>query len=614
MLLALLVLLPAAINPAGVLAVEPLKASLLRAGAAVIVSAWLASRLLRAREVLPGPLVAVGAQPVVRAATLLLAASTLSTIFSLEPRLSFFGSFDRGMGWLSLAAGIALLFVGADLWVNGRRRERAITGLLVGTLVPCLYAFVQRLGWDPIAWTTRGAPGSTLGSPTFLGGLLVLAAPLAACRVVQAARDGASLRYAGWLALVLVIAATVAQTTIRGPLLGLAVGILTFATLVARRAGPQLRRLGLPGAVAFLIATFALAVTITGGAGVRGLTRFLDVQQPIDSSSERLTIWADALTMPLVAPGRALIGFGEESQPTLFEHAEASVRRTWAQRLDRAHNLALDTWLTGGLLGVLALGMTILAGAWCALGAYRKAPGGSSDSSSGLLPAALLGALAGHLVEVGVAFHSVVTGAWLFVVLGLAASLAPRLRPARPAPAPQLASLALGLGLLLVPMLGTPAVADAVYGEARRAGTAGDLRLAALTTESAARWAPWTEELARAAGLRWLQLARRTEPADESLFGRAEDDLLAAIDLAPFDPSPHLRLARLYQVWAEKDPGPRSVADLLDLSEVACVRALATGPYRMGVWETCARISALRGERELSERRAARAYDLRPNQ
>ena len=77
--LALLVLLPAAFNPAGVLAFEPLKTSLLQAGAVVIAVTWLAHRLLRP------PTVDVGAQPVVRAGLALIGLAAVSSALSIEP-------------------------------------------------------------------------------------------------------------------------------------------------------------------------------------------------------------------------------------------------------------------------------------------------------------------------------------------------------------------------------------------------------------------------------------------------------------------------------------------------------------------------------------------------
>src|SRR5206468_8625312 len=137
--------------------------------------------------------------------------------------------FDRGMGWLSLAAGVLLLFVARDLFADAEKRERALTALALGALMPCAYAVAQRVGLDPITWTTRGAPGSSLASPTFLGGYLVLVAPIVAYKMVRQAQVGAGAKYAAWLALLLVICASTLMTTIRGPISGLAVGLVTFA-------------------------------------------------------------------------------------------------------------------------------------------------------------------------------------------------------------------------------------------------------------------------------------------------------------------------------------------------------------------------------------------------
>jgi tetratricopeptide (TPR) repeat protein len=80
---------------------------------------------------------------------------------------------------------------------------------------------------------------------------------------------------------------------------------------------------------------------------------------------------------------------------------------------------------------------------------------------------------------------------------------------------------------------------------------------------------------------------------------KAEADLLLAADRAPFDPSAWLRLARLYQIWG-----------VLDRAEAACARALLVGPYRAAVWDTCASISAQRGEADQAAARRERAQAL----
>jgi len=578
----LLVVLPAAFNPSGVLAFEPLKTSLLRCAAVLIGVFWLWRRL-EGR----GQSVDVGAHPVVRAGLALIALAAVSTAFSIEPRLSFFGSFDRGMGWLSLAAGGVLLVAAADLFADEAGRERAITALLLGSFIPCAYMLVQRSGLDPLHWASLGAPGSTFGSPTFLGGYLALVAPFALYRVMVRARQASFLAYAGWLALLLVICSVVLMTTIRGPVLGLIVGVVTLAGLGGVGSMRRIGKFELAAAGGLLVAAVALAVAATGVRGIEGLQRFVAIGQPIDSSSQRLTVWQDALRAPLSDPGRVLIGYGAETQSVIFEHAEATVRRTPIELWDRAHDLVLDTWLTGGLIGVGALSLVLILTVRSALQARASGPGS-------LLPAVILAALAGPLVAVAFAFHTVVTGAIFWVLLGLAASLTPRSLTNHVPFRPRLAVFASTLGVLLLPVMAVPAVADGLYGAARRS----DYEAGARLEEQAAAWAPWIEELPRAAGLDWQQVATRR--ADPAAGVRAEQDLREAAARAPLLPTPHVRLARLYLARGD-----------LGAAEQACQRAISTGPYRATSWDVCADVSAGSGLTDEAGQRRSRADALR---
>src|SRR5919202_4847300 len=97
----LLVTLPAIFNPFGGQPIDPIKASLLRSAAALIAAAWVASRLAR-----PASAANVAADPVVKAGLLVLAATSASTLLSITPAVSFFGSYFREMGWLTTAAGV----------------------------------------------------------------------------------------------------------------------------------------------------------------------------------------------------------------------------------------------------------------------------------------------------------------------------------------------------------------------------------------------------------------------------------------------------------------------------------------------------------------------------
>jgi predicted Zn-dependent protease len=137
-------------------------------------------------------------------------------------------------------------------------------------------------------------------------------------------------------------------------------------------------------------------------------------------------------------------------------------------------------------------------------------------------------------------------------------------------------------------------VADALYGAARRA----NYEDGAQQEEVAARFAPWVEELPRAAALDWQQVANRR--ADPVVRAQVAIDLREAAARAPMEPLPQLRLTRFYLTQGE-----------LDAAEHACQRALETGPYRAAVWDACADVSARRGLSTEAPIRRARGEALR---
>ena len=524
----------------------------------------------------------VGRHPIVRAGLTFLCGAALSTALSAQPLTSFFGSFDRSIGWLTLAAGAVLLLSGADLLTDERRRERVITMLCLGAMIPCAYFLLQRVGLDPITWTALGEPGSTLASPTFVGGYLVIVAPLVLYRVTRCA-GGASLGYACGLALLLIVCAATVLTTIRGPMLGLVAALLTFA--LAARLRRRFGRTEILAAIGILVAAVALAVVATGGSGAAGLQRFLNIARAGDSSLERVTVWRDAMHIPLADPMRALFGYGPEMQSVALEHGEATVRLTQNQQWDRAHDLVLDTWLTTGIVGVATLGLAIGLAIHAALLARH---------THRLLAAGILAALVGHLVEASFAFHTVVTDALFWVLLALAASLTPRWGAQRPISRRWLVALSTLLGIALVPVVASPAVADAIYGRARQSNYLDGAEL----EELAGQWAPWVEELPRAAALDWQRVATiRNDPAARA---RAEADLLEAAARAPAQPVPVLRLSRWYLQTGD-----------LPRAEQACERALELGPYRATVWEACADVAAAQGRSDIAPGRRARGEELR---
>ncbi len=627
LLLLLFVALPAVFNPLGSEPVDPIKAGILRCLAALIGAAWVSSRLLGA-----APLTNMGAHPVVRAALLLLGVTSLSVVLSINPRLSFFGTYFREMGWLTFAAASVVLLAGADLWSEAARRERAVTAVLIGAALPCAYGVLQQLGRDPIPWGELGGPASSFGSPTFFGGYLVVVAAFALYRVAANAQSVAAadagyrttLTYAACLVLLLIIATLITLTTIRGPLVGLVSEVLAFALAASLRLPRRMRRLAWMGAGALLGVTLGLSVAVAGGAGVQVLGRFLGSARegsiyPVSSFlsvSDRLSVWSAALPLPLTEPLRALVGFGPEMQLPVLEHAAGAVLTTPTEggQWDRAHDLLIDTWLTGGALGVIGL-LSVLA--VVGRGMWRVARQGGSREA--LLAAAVLAGLVGHVVEASFAFETVVTSTLLWVLVALGASLMWRPAAAGPTPHPRptrphraaFAGVAMIAAILLLPVLWAPVVADNVFGRATRAERLGAFQTAAQRAEAAAAWAPWFEEMPRTAGLSWQQLgAQRPGQEGELLLARAERQFQEAVRRGPYYPLGNLRLARLYLAWARRSPVTRTPAELLGQAEQACALALQDGPYLPRTWQDCAEISRERGQTGEAAARAERARQL----
>src|ERR1700737_3844855 len=103
------------------------------------------------------------------------------------------------------------------------------------------------------------------------------------------------------------VCAVTVQATIRGPILGLAAGFLTFVVLARlHRGSPRSAWRGRAQEVArgaaLLLVGLGRAVAAAGGAGIFGLQRFLNIAQGGDSSVERLTVWRDALRIPTDEP------------------------------------------------------------------------------------------------------------------------------------------------------------------------------------------------------------------------------------------------------------------------------------------------------------------------
>jgi len=370
---------------------EPDKATLLRSLALIILLAWcvklfdqvITSRNKTPEKVTIKDLVKI---PLVLPVALLTLAYIIATIFSVAPRISFWGSYQRLQGLYTTFAYVMLF---ASLIGNLKERaqvERLITTAVLTSLPVALYGVLQHFGIDPIPWggnvTRRVA--SHMGNPIFVAAFLIMVFPLTIGRIVDSFRkilwESEGLGYHTARSTIYIFIAALQLIAIyftqsRGPLLGWLAGSFFLFILLALHG--QLRWLIFSVTIlGIFVGGFLLALNIPNGPleSIREapwmgrLGRMLDTEQK--TSQVRILIWGGAAEMvvphePLEYPDghtdpfnslRPLIGYGPETMHMAYNPfyppGLAYVEKRNASP-DRSHNETWDSLVITGVLGLI---------------------------------------------------------------------------------------------------------------------------------------------------------------------------------------------------------------------------------------------------------------------
>lgn len=132
----------------------------------------------------------------------------LSTVTSIVPDVSFWGSYQRMQGTYTNLSYVVLALIMIRYITNIAQVWRIVGTILLGSIIPTLYGYVQHLEMDPLPWKgdviTRVA--STLGNSIFIAGYLILVVPFALAYAIHhwniAKSDQADDTPSNWLWLV----------------------------------------------------------------------------------------------------------------------------------------------------------------------------------------------------------------------------------------------------------------------------------------------------------------------------------------------------------------------------------------------------------------------------
>ncbi|MEZ4771128.1 MAG: tetratricopeptide repeat protein [Caldilineales bacterium] len=419
--LAALIYVPLFFNVHSSRVFEPDKISVLRSIALVMAIAWLVKVLndgLRRGQTGDGERTSLWRRildtPLVLPTLLLVLAYLISTVFSINPRISFFGSYQRLQGTYSTLSYIVIFFL---VLGHLRRPEqwRRMAYVIILVSVPiAIYGLLQRADLDPLPWggdVQRRIAGN-MGNAIFVAAYLLMAFFLTLERLLehlgrlvggddnrQSTMDAVLAGF--YLFIIAVQSLAILFTQSRGPLLGWLAGLFVFILLfllgLRGRAGERenqgglirglerwlwlpwigLALAGLVFLVVFNIPGSPLAPLRTNPI-IGRLGTALDLES--QTARVRTLIWEGASELigphePLQYPAtggegdvtasepdrlnalRPLIGYGPEAMWMAFNPFYPPDLAHYESRNaspDRSHNETFDSLVITGILGFIA--------------------------------------------------------------------------------------------------------------------------------------------------------------------------------------------------------------------------------------------------------------------
>jgi tetratricopeptide (TPR) repeat protein len=307
--------------------------------------------------------------PLVKPMLLLTGAYIVSTAFSIAPRVSWLGAYDRVQGtytWL----GYVTIFLAIILLVREpTQRERIVTTILLASFPVAIYAVMQHFGYDPIAWRSDvvSRPYGSAGNAIFLGAFLIMVAPLTLARTIERLTRsrpigfGPTLVGGAYAVLLAVQLLAIVYSNSRGPFIGLAAGLTFFALVFAARR--RLRRLSVAIiALAVMVAVFVVVLNIPQGPlqplrDMRYFKRLATMSQADSTGWVRAVVWQGAAALLAADPVRDLVGYGPDALFLIYPRfypAELAHFEGYEVGMDRCHNETFDALTMTGVLGCAA--------------------------------------------------------------------------------------------------------------------------------------------------------------------------------------------------------------------------------------------------------------------
>lgn len=331
----------------------------------------------------------------------------ISALASRQGTIVWLGQSERLEGFVTIVLYALLLGLGLQAGSSRRVRRAVSIAVAAGGTVLAVYGILQVLGLDRTDYTTIAVDFAgrlafaSVGNPNFLGGVLVLALPVA---LALAWAYGGARR---WIPAVCALAMAVALylTSAQSAWLATVVQVACAFALFGR-VSTKTR------------VAVAMSVVLVGIAGIVGLTALggglrSDI---VNSSAKRVELVAMAVS---ATEERPLVGHGPDTFLAAFRRhrSERFVELAGvAETSNNAHSWPFQYLATMGAPGVILLAVLLFGGLWVA---RPRGPADASSLSETLLTRGLWLGLLGAVVDLQFNVATLPMTVPLWVVLGM---------------------------------------------------------------------------------------------------------------------------------------------------------------------------------------------------
>lgn len=194
---------------------EPDKIALVRSIALVMAGAWIVRQIERAFGGM-NPRLWLKENPLALPTLVVVLVNIVSTIFSVAPGVSLWGSYQRLQGLDTTLSYIAIFFLAASSLRMRAQFDRAINTTILTSFPIAYYGLIQHYKLDPLPWggDTSSRVAANMGNSIFVAAYLIMVVPLSLARWIETLGRVTSNARSRWAGIGITVFAMVALAVV----------------------------------------------------------------------------------------------------------------------------------------------------------------------------------------------------------------------------------------------------------------------------------------------------------------------------------------------------------------------------------------------------------------